>query len=309
MISGYSIAFLLSAVAGAINAGPPLHPVFFMHGIDGAASDWDAAIAAINITNPGTFMYAFSNYEGDPDSFTKLDTQISGVSKTLLKVVSENEEIMSDGYNLVCHSQGALLCRCLIEYMSDHQIRHFVSLAGPQEGVYGWDFLMQIGFFKKFPWIINFTMEESHNILYSAIMQELSFGNMWQDPFYQDEYEKYNKFLPKYNGLTASADDLATYKANFMRLHTATFYTGTFNDTEYDGGIEPFQSGNFGYYKTNSNTTFLTMKDRDAYMNDRFGLKSLDDAGNLTVISVPNVPHNTWRSAEYTVKYVVPILD
>ena len=96
-------------------------------------------------------MYAFSNYEGVPDSFTRLDKQISGITETLLQIVSENEKIMSDGYNLVGHSQGALLGRCIIEYMSDHKVRHFVSLAGPQEGVYGWDFLMQVGFFKNHP--------------------------------------------------------------------------------------------------------------------------------------------------------------
>jgi len=305
----YGILCFIGAVVNAIKAGPPLHPIFFMHGINGHASDWNNAIAAINVTNPGTFMYAFSNYEGDPESFTKLDAQISGVSDTLRKVVSENEAIMSDGYNLVCHSQGALLCRCLIEYLSDHQVRHFVSLAGPQEGVYGWDFLMQVGFFAKHPWIINFSMEESHKILYSKLMQESSIGNMWQDPFYEDWYLKYNKFLPNYNGLTTSADDLAKFKANFMRLHTATFYVGSFTDTQYDGGIEPFQSGNFGYFQNNSNTTFQTMKERDLYKNDLFGLKSLDDAGNLTVISVPNASHGAWLRADYTVKYVAPILD
>merc|ERR1719474_2393689 len=115
-------------------------------------------------------MYPFTNYQGDPDSLRRLDIQIKYISKTLLKIVSENKVIMSDGYNLVCHSQGALICRCLIEYLSDHNVRHFVSLAGPQEGVYGWDFLMQVGFFRDHPWIIDFSMDESHNILYSRIM-------------------------------------------------------------------------------------------------------------------------------------------
>jgi len=309
MIFVYSIAFLLGAIASAIKAGPPLHPIFFMHGINGAHGDWDAAIATINASNPGTFMYAFSMYEGEPDSWTKLDEQVSGVAKKMGEVISANAEIMSDGYHLVCHSQGALLCRCLIEYMSDHEVRHFVSLAGPQEGVYGWDFLMQVGFFKKFPWLASLTMEESHNILYSSLIQRTSIGNMWHDPFYQDEYLKYNKFLPKYNGLTASADQLATYKANFIRLYNATFFTGTFTNTEYDGGIEPFQSGDIGFFQTNSNTTFRTVYEGVLYNNDTFGLKTLDEAGNLTVIAVANVSHNTWRSAEDTLKYIVPILD
>ena len=32
---------------------------------------------------------------------------------------------------------GALLCRTLIEHMSDHNVRVFVSLAGPQGGMFG----------------------------------------------------------------------------------------------------------------------------------------------------------------------------
>jgi len=309
MISGYNIAFLLGAIASAIKALPPLHPIFFMHGINGGHGDWDSAIATINATNPGTFMYAFSNYEGVLFSWTSLDEQVSGVVKTMREVISANKEIMSDGYHLVCHSQGALLCRCIIESMSDHQVRHFVSLAGPQEGVYGWDFLLQVGFFVKFPWFSSMTMKESHNILYSSLVQTFSIGNMWHDPFYLDEYKKDNKFLPKYNGLTASADELATYKANFLRLHHATFFTGTFTNTEYDGGIEPFQSGDIGFFKTNSNTTFHTMYEGVLYKNDTFGLKSLNEAGNLTVVAVANMSHNTWRSAEETLKYIVPILD
>jgi len=309
MISGYNIAFLLGAIASARKALPPLHPIFFMHGIDGSHRDWESAIATINATNPGTFMYAFSNYEGRLGSWSRLDKQVSGVVKTMRKVISANKEIMSDGYHLVCHSQGALLCRCIIESMSDHQVRHFVSLAGPQEGVYGWDFLMQVGFFKKFPWLAHMTMKESHNILYSSLVQITSIGNMWHDPFYEHEYRKFNKFLPKYNGLTASADELATYKANFVRLHHATFYTGTFTNTEYDGGIEPFQSGNIGFFKKNSNTTFRTMYDGVLYKNDTFGLKTLDKAGNLEVIAVANVSHNDWRSAEKTLEFIVPILD
>lgn len=41
---------------------------------------------------------------------------------------------------LLLHSilrAGALLCRVLIEHMSDHNVRVFVSLAGPQAGIFG----------------------------------------------------------------------------------------------------------------------------------------------------------------------------
>jgi len=94
-----------------------------------------------------------------------------------------------------------------------------------------------------------------------------------------------------------------------MRLHTATFLSGSFNDTEFDGGIEPWQTGVLGFYQANSNVTFETMKDRDLYNNDLFGLKSLDEAGNLTLMMLPGVSHTTWLSANFTIDYVIPYLD
>jgi len=172
-VTAYILATVLS-----LKAGPPLHPTFFMHGLNGNSANWNQAIAAINTTNLGTFTYAFSDFSGDPNSWEPLDHQISQIKKTLRSVVADNADIMSDGYNMVCHSQGALLCRCLIEYMVDHNVRNFVSLAGPHEGVYGWDFLMQVGFFGKHPELANMTMDESHNILYSSLLQETSIGNM-----------------------------------------------------------------------------------------------------------------------------------
>ena len=37
------------------------------------------------------------------------------------------------GYNLLCHSQGALVCRVAVQVMDHHRVVNFISLAGPQK--------------------------------------------------------------------------------------------------------------------------------------------------------------------------------
>merc|ERR1712173_29180 len=117
-----------------------------------------------------------------------------------------------------------------------------------------------------------------------------------------------NPWLPKYNGVNGVID--ARYKANFLRLKRAVFLVGSFTDTEFDDGIEPWQSGNVGFYKTGTNTSFVGWKQEDVYINDRFGLKTMDQDGRLTIEAPPGVHHSAWNRDEDVVrKYVLPWLD
>ena len=57
---------------------------------------------------------------------------MTGVKDAIRKLVAADPALYADGYHLVCKSQGALTCRCVIESMDDHKVDTFVSLAGPQ---------------------------------------------------------------------------------------------------------------------------------------------------------------------------------
>jgi len=305
-VTVFLCALQLFKVASA--NGEALHPTYFMHGVNGHASDWDFMISVINTTNPGTWTHAFTEFSGEGKSWVALETQISDLQGVIREHIKENATLFSDGYNLVCHSQGGLLCRCLIEDMDDHNVRNLVSLAGPQEGVYGYAWLEGIGFFEKHPKLADWVMDDlSHYILYSEELQLISTGNMWHDPLHEEEYMEKNVFLPKLNGLVGN---VTRYKDNFIRLHKASFMVGTFSDTEYDGGVEPFQSGVFGYYTNNSNTTYETIKERNLYKKDLFGLKTLDEDGRLNLVSKDGVKHNDWIYSRHIVQnYVLTALD
>ena len=114
-----------------------------------------------------------------------------------------------------------------------------------------------------------------------------------------------NKFLPKYNNLDHSN---AKFKENFLSLHKAVFVVGSQADgVTYDGGIGPWESGVFSYYDAAGN--FVDMKDQQVYTEDTFGLKTMDERGDLVIDVVPGVEHNSWYSnADIYKEYVFPHL-
>ena len=59
------------------------------------------------------------------------------VMETIENTIAEDPGAFANGFNLVCHSQGGVICRALIEHWDGHNVSTFVSLAGPQMGVQG----------------------------------------------------------------------------------------------------------------------------------------------------------------------------
>ena len=47
------------------------------------------------------------------------------------------DPLLANGFDLIGHSQGGLLARAYIERFNKPPVRRFVSLAGPQQGVFG----------------------------------------------------------------------------------------------------------------------------------------------------------------------------
>lgn len=134
-------------------------------------------------------------------------------------------------------------------------------------------------------------------VAYTSLGQDISVGNMWRDPNHLDKFLDDDKFLPKY---TEKATD--EMKANFLKLNNAIFCVGS--GPAYDGGIEPWQTGAWGSVV---NGKMLNMTQRDFYINDQFGLKTLDESGRLKLTIVPDVSHNDWTGNEDVIrKYVLP---
>jgi len=279
-------------------------PVLVLHGISGDAAQYTNFVADLIEEHPGTVAQALKVFEGNPESWIALNHQVESIADTIAEIIAADPDTYKDGYNLVCHSQGALICRCLTEYIGDHNIDTLVSMAGPQLGVY------DAAFFSFFPDAIdNLTLEEIYHLAYTRVMQAtLSVANMWSDPNHVDDYLSDNKFLPKYNNLI-DHDKKDEFKANFLSLRKAVFTVGQQADgVTYDGGIGPWQAAVWEYYAPNG--TFVDMKQQDVYKQDSFGLKTMDERGDLELVVVDGVSHNEWfNNKDVYLKYVFPHLE
>ena len=280
-------------------------PVFMMHGIGSGASEMDTIKSMAEAAHPGTVLVSLPLYEGLPDGLTHLEEQVESVAGAIRGAIAANTSLYADGYHVVCKSQGALICRAALMYMDDHEAKTFVSLAGPQAGVYGPDFFES--FEHDIPLLENLTAEEVYHVAYTWAGQELSVANMWRDPAHLDDcglldhcYEKGNEFLPKYTD-AATAD----MKANFLRLEKAVFCVGS--GPAYDGGIEPWQSAVFG--AADADGTMQPMENQAWYASDQFGLKTLVETGRLNLTVVPGASHGSWTGDhDMIAAYVLPHL-
>lgn len=275
-------------------------PIVFMHGLGGSAADFDQMISWVQRRWPGRPTVAVPLYEMG-SSASALTAQLPEIAHWLSRKVQQTTS-MQRGYDLVCHSQGALLCRCLVEYLDDHKVHTLVSLAGPHMGVFGTSLAFNAA---------GILTADLGNLAYSGLLQaSSSIANMWHDPTREDEYLEKNVFLPLYNGLTDDAKGNDKRKANFLRLERAVFLVGRLDNASYEGGIEPFQSGVFGFYKSGSTTDVIPMEQTKEFKEDTFGLRTLQESGKLVTRTVPGIKHNWWLSERDVVEqHVFPHLD
>ncbi|CAK9002181.1 unnamed protein product [Durusdinium trenchii] len=206
--------------------------------------------------------------------------------------------------------------------MENHPVLHFISLAGPQMGVYGTTWLESAQPFleKSLPipalpqFIPSSIMSigagvlagNFHTLAYGSLQNSTSLANLWHDPLHEHEYLKGNVFLPRANGEGGAEAG----RANFVRLRRAVFLVGSF-ERDFDSrlGLEPWQTGIFGFYKSGSATDILPMEKQELYLKDAFGLRTLHETGRLHLKAVPGVEHGQWLTSEKIFKsHVLPHL-
>lgn len=272
-------------------------PVILMHGVGDSASEMGTIASLLKEYHPGTVVTSLALYEGSPASWDHgLQTQVEGVAGAIRALVAADPKAYAEGYHLVCKSQGGLTCRCVIQFMADHRVDTFVSLAGPQDGVYGPDFFTSIT--KKIPLLADLTAKLMYLVAYNSLGQKISVGDIWRDPAQLQKYMSGNTFLPRYTDAATPA-----MRDNFLRIKKAVFCVGS--GPAYDGGIEPWQSGVFGGKDANGN--MLTMQEQPFYTADTFGLRTLDQSGSVNLTIVSNVKHHDWDVDVALIKaYVLP---
>jgi pimeloyl-ACP methyl ester carboxylesterase len=320
------LAILHSDGSGAteptsLAALPNSRPVFLMHGMANSFHDFDQVVGWLREARPGAYIFPVK-LDGGAKSFeAPLAKQLNELIGEIRGIIGVRPEAFEDGYDLVCHSQGAVLCRVLCQVMDDHKVHTLVSLAGPQMGVYGKTWFKEFDPAPTIPFMPSFipdsfestAYKNFYTVAYTPTMQgSTSVANLWHDPLHEDAFLKDNEFLPFVNGLIGDGAPVGM-KANFARLQKAVFLVGNFTDQDFDSkiGLEPWCTGNFAFYAAGSGpgTPCVAMEKQDLFIKDTFGLKSLHNAGRLHVQAVDGIRHGDWlQSADTFSDYVLPHL-
>lgn len=291
----------------------PLLPVFFMHGISDNHKEFDSMQAWIRALDPDVSMYSFPICD-DKASFANLWDQTKELQERLREQVQANPALFKEGYTLLCHSQGALTCRAMIEQMDDHNIHTFIALAGPQMGEFG----IPSGWQGKIPW----GRDLAYPFMFASPLQgSLSIANYWHDPRPKSfpfgkpsiDYLVGNTFLPVVNnnpgrrtqgpGKDKSDSEAARYKQNLLKLKKAVFTCSPADDM-----IIPYDSGIFNFYDASGDKS-VPLEQTPLWTEDWIGLKELNDTGRLTRVVAPGVCHTCWaHHQDVFASYVAPHL-
>ena len=124
------VTLCASATASAAGANTTWTPVLLMHGINGAPDDFNSMVDKLTTSHPGQTILPLDVFS-HAASFLPLWHQIPHITDVVRNLTKD----FTGGYHLVCHSQGGIVCRALVETMADHAVQNLVSLAGVQQGV------------------------------------------------------------------------------------------------------------------------------------------------------------------------------
>lgn len=222
-------------------------PIVLMHGIESNAENLNEMATWLE----QTFNRKVYNIElGDGDDYstdTPLNIQIDDFN-----TVISNITILKDGFDFIGISQGGLIGRGYVERYNN-KVDNMITLVSPHGGVYD----KNLGF-------IDF---------YNIISQKsLSFAGYWRDPTQYDKYLHRASFLPDINNERLIINN--KYKQNMIKLKNFVMVY-----SPNDEIIKPPSSGIFNTFDANMN--ILELKDNNIYIEDKLGLKVLNDTNRL----------------------------
>ncbi|KAG7398636.1 holo-[acyl-carrier-protein] synthase [Phytophthora boehmeriae] len=316
---------LLAATASASDL-----PVFSFHGTSGSA--YNSINFNKNLTAEGRAFVALEFCTKTCSTTHGLYEQTQmGVAK-VREIIANNSELYQDGYIFIGHSQGGSIAKFVIEEMDDHNVKTFISLAGSSNGrFYGpqqedvkplswyWStFAAQIPSYvlnastyadNSSTWNGVFQRDLMEAVLaYPELQSTIPQFNQLRSP-YEEPWIEVNTAFPRYNNLlncsTMGEDEEACvtnqtrYKNNFMRVENVHLFV-----SPNDSLQAPYQTGIYGSYSTVDSydaienefqsLKVLDMTETREYLEDTYGLKTMNENGQLHRHSVPDVSHNCW---------------
>lgn len=190
------------------------------------------------------------------------------------------EKINSDpnlkaGYNAIGMSQGGQFLRALAQRCPFPPMHNLISIGGQHQGVYGLPHCSG-----ESSSICNYIRKLlTYGAYYEFIQNHVVQAEYWHDPLQEEIYKQRSVFLADIN---QERNYNETYKTNLLKIKNLVLVM-----FENDTMVEPRETSWFGFYKPGQSKELYTMQESPLYLDDKLGLKTMDQEGRIHFLSVP----------------------
>jgi len=271
-----------------------------MHGLLATAEAMTHCQVWIQQDFPGVYMHNVEIGTKEDSMFVNINTQVDQFAAQV-----QADPKLKNGFNLIGHSQGALISRAYIERYNNPPVYNYISWAGPHGGVYGTPGLNQLCPDDDCPWLNDLLDELEAGAWTEDWIQNLvAFATYWKDPFDYDDYLKYSIFLADINNETPNKN--STYRQNIISLNTMLLIY-----SEIDEIVIPMTSPQFDFFTLGQDVTVVPLRQSDQYNQDWIGLQTLDQNGKLITQGIQchhqDIPRDVCR--QFYVMYTQKLLN
>merc|ERR1712055_660839 len=272
----FSNFLLLSATGSPLegNKAAPV-PVVLWHGMGDSAMGMKGIETILKENIPDVYVHRImigGNVVADVECgfFRDTNRQISEVCEMLAA-----DPELQDGYNAIGFSQGGQFLRAVAQRCPNPPMKNLITFGGQHQGVFG---------FPNCPGENVFFCDIVRDLLnygaYVDFVQDfLVQAQYWHDPLHFDTYVEKSKFLAEINN--EKPDKNASYAENLGALENFVMVKHT-----KDTMVEPLESEHFEFYTPGQSDVILPLRESPIYVEDRIGLKALDEAGKLHFLDV-----------------------
>ncbi|XP_076055854.1 palmitoyl-protein thioesterase 1 isoform X6 [Oratosquilla oratoria] len=214
--------------------------------------------------------------------------------KDVCEQIASNPKL-KNGYNAMGFSQGAQFLRAIAQRCPQPAMHNLISIGGQQQGVFGLP-MCPDG---------NFICEEIRRLLNMGayidwIQDYLVQAEYWHDPLNEELYKEKSVFLADINNERVINQ---TYIDNLNALNNFVMVK-FLRDTM----VVPIESEWFGFYAPGQDKDVLPLQETELYLQDRLGLKTMEEAGKLHFLDYDNGHlrfSDAWFLSEIVDKYLV----
>merc|ERR1712055_636697 len=186
-----------------------------------------------------------------------------------------NDPELQDGYNAIGFSQGGQFLRAVAQRCPEPPMKNLVTVGAQHQGVFG--FPLCPGEMVFFCDIVRDLL--SYGAYVEFVQDILVQAQYWHDPLQFDTYVEKSKFIAEINNEKA-------VKNESCAVNLASLENFVLVKHNQDGMVEPRESEHFEFYTPGQSDVILPLRESPIYVEDRIGLKALDESGRLHFLDV-----------------------